>query len=99
MVIPKTISTAPASASPAVLPNASDQQASAILLGAGGWTLLPGVNLMLSSLLQNPCSTTMLSIWKETRSLRWTAVATLLPSALAVSVTAATATGAHLLGA
>jgi ferrous iron transport protein B len=29
------------------------------LLRAGGWTLLTAVNLMLSSLLNNPCSTTI----------------------------------------
>ncbi len=35
---------------------------------AGGWTLLTAVNLMLFSLLHNPCSTTIYTIWKETRS-------------------------------
>jgi ferrous iron transport protein B len=49
------------------------------LLRAGGWTVLTGVNLMLFSLLHNPCSTTIFTIYKETRSHRWTTVATLLP--------------------
>ncbi len=49
------------------------------LLHAGGWTLLTGVNLMLFSLLHNPCSTTIFTIWKETGSVKWTVVATLLP--------------------
>jgi ferrous iron transport protein B len=49
------------------------------LLRAGGWTLLTAVNLMLFSLVHNPCSTTIYTIWKETRSARWTAVAALLP--------------------
>jgi ferrous iron transport protein B len=49
------------------------------LLRAGGWTLLTAVNLMLFSLLHNPCSTTIYTIYKETRSARWTTVATLLP--------------------
>ena len=49
------------------------------LLRAGGWTLLTGVNLMLFSLLHNPCSTTIYTIWKETGSAKWTAVATLMP--------------------
>lgn len=49
------------------------------LLRAGGWTLLTGVNLMLFSLLHNPCSTTIYSIYKETRSLKWTMISTLLP--------------------
>ena len=49
------------------------------LLRAGGWTLLTGVNLMLFSLLHNPCSTTIYTIYKETRSRRWTALSALLP--------------------
>ena len=52
------------------------------LLRAGGWTLLTGVNLMLFSLLHNPCSTTLYTIYKETRSGRWTALSALLPLAL-----------------
>ena len=49
------------------------------LLRQGGWTLLTGVNLMLFSLLHNPCSTTLYTIYKETRSGRWTALSGLLP--------------------
>ena len=49
------------------------------LLRAGGWTLLTGVNLMLFSLLHNPCSTTIYTIFKETGSGRWTTLAALLP--------------------
>ena len=56
------------------------------LLRAGGWTLLTAVNLMLFSLLHNPCSTTIYTIWKETRSPRWTTVAALLPLAMGVTV-------------
>ncbi len=51
------------------------------LLEAGGWTVLTGANLMLFSLLHNPCSTTLYTIYKETGSLRWTAVSALLPLA------------------
>jgi ferrous iron transport protein B len=54
----------------------------AAVLHAGGWTLLTGVNLMLFSLVHNPCSTTIYTIWKETKSARWTAVASLLPLAM-----------------
>jgi ferrous iron transport protein B len=64
-----------------------DQAAdTAMILKAGGWTLLTGVNLMFFSLLHNPCSTTIYTIWKETRSVRWTVVATLLPLILGVTV-------------
>jgi ferrous iron transport protein B len=49
------------------------------ILRAGGWTLLTGINLMLFSLLHNPCSTTIYTIYQETKSLKWTTVATILP--------------------
>lgn len=57
-------------------------EATARLLEAGGWTLLMAVNLMLFSLVHNPCSTTLYTIWKETRSAKWTAVSALLPLGL-----------------
>ncbi|MBX3014413.1 MAG: ferrous iron transporter B [Caldilineaceae bacterium] len=57
------------------------------LLQAGGWTLLTGVNLMLFSLLHNPCSTTIYTIYKETGSKKWTTVAALLPLGMGLLVT------------
>jgi len=63
-----------------------DADATGQLLRAGGWTLLTGVNLMLFSLLHNPCSTTIYTIYRETRSAGWTTLATLLPVAIGVSV-------------
>ena len=61
-----------------VLMEASASQVG-VLLHAGGWTLLTAVNLMLFSLLHNPCSTTIYTIYKETHSKKWTLIATLLP--------------------
>lgn len=49
------------------------------ILTAGGWTLLTAVNLMLFSLLHNPCSTTIYTIYKETKSVKWTVIASVLP--------------------
>lgn len=49
------------------------------ILHAGGWTLLTGINLMLFSLLHNPCSTAIYTIYKETKSAKWAAVSTILP--------------------
>jgi ferrous iron transport protein B len=60
--------------------------AMADVLTAGGWTLLTGVCLMLFSLLHNPCSTTLYTIYRETGSARWTAVAALLPLAMGFAV-------------
>jgi len=68
------------------------------ILHAGGWTTLTAINLMLFSLIHNPCSTTILTIYNETKSLKWTAVATLLPLGLGFAVTLTTATIARALG-
>jgi ferrous iron transport protein B len=57
------------------------------VLQAGGWTLLTAINLMLFSLIHNPCSTTLYTIYKETGSLKWTAVSALLPLAMGFIIT------------
>ncbi len=57
------------------------------LLVASGWTLLTAVNLMLFSLIHNPCSTTIYTIYKETGSKRWTTLSALLPLAMGFIVT------------
>ncbi len=59
----------------------------AAILHAGGWTLLTGINLMIFSLLHNPCSTTIYTIYKETKSVKWTAISTLLPIAMGFTIT------------
>jgi len=53
---------------------------------AGGWTLLTAVNLMLFSLVHNPCSTTIYTIYKETGSVKWTAVSALLPIVMGLTL-------------
>jgi ferrous iron transport protein B len=57
------------------------------LFSASGWTLLTAVNLMLFSLLHNPCSTTIYTIRKESGSRKWTWIATLLPLGMGFAVT------------
>jgi len=54
------------------------------LLEAGGWTTLTAVCLMLFSLSHNPCSTTIFTIYKETGSAKWTALATFFPVVLGI---------------
>ncbi len=51
---------------------------------AGGWTLLTAVNLMLFSLVHNPCSTTIYTIYKETGSVKWTTISTILPVVMGI---------------
>lgn len=56
------------------------------LLANHGWTLLTAVSLMLFSLLHNPCGTTIWTIWRETRSVKWTVFGALMPLAIAIIV-------------
>ena len=62
-----------------VMFDVSGDSALSSLLNAGGWTTLTAVSLMLFSLCHNPCSTTIYTIWKETKSLKWTLVSTFVP--------------------
>ena len=50
------------------------------ILVQNGWTLLTGINAMIFSLLHFPCSTTLLTIKKETNSWKWTFLAFALPT-------------------
>lgn len=50
------------------------------------WTVLTAITLMLFSLLHYPCSTTTWTIYKETRSVKWTIISNLLPLAIAFIV-------------
>lgn len=49
---------------------------------ANGWTWVTAVCAMLFSLMHWPCSTTLLTIKKETGSLKWTALAFCLPTVI-----------------
>lgn len=69
-----------------------------ILVVQHGWTWLTALSVMLFSLLHYPCGTTLLTIFKETRSLKWTLIALLLPLAVAVLVTFTLTQAARLLG-
>lgn len=63
----------------------------AAILKAGGWTTLTAVCLMLFSLCHNPCSTTIYTIYKETKSTRWTLVATVMPIVIGCTLCAVVA--------
>lgn len=68
------------------------------VLLAHGWTKTTAVCAVLFFLMHWPCSTTLLTIHKETGSRKWTALAFLLPTAAGMAVCALTAGGARLLG-
>ncbi|HRF47759.1 MAG TPA: nucleoside recognition domain-containing protein [Anaerolineales bacterium] len=69
-----------------------------MLVGQYGWTTLTAVNLMLFSLLHNPCATTIMTMWKETRSLKWTTLGALGPLVIAFAVTFLVAVVARAFG-
>lgn len=50
------------------------------ILIQNGWTFLTALNVMLFTLLHFPCATTLLTIKKETHSLKWMVLAFLLPT-------------------
>jgi ferrous iron transport protein B len=51
-----------------------------------GWTWLTALNMMLFSLLHYPCGTTLLNIYKETKSKKWTFLAFLIPTVIAIFI-------------
>ncbi|ATP39553.1 ferrous iron transport protein B [Solibacillus sp. R5-41] len=57
-----------------------------------GWTWLTALNMMLFSLLHYPCGTTLVNIYKETKSKKWTFVAFAIPTGIAIFVTFTIAT-------
>lgn len=57
------------------------------LLILNGWTWLTAVNVMLFSLMHFPCATTLLTIKKETKSLKWTFVSFIIPTLIGIIVT------------
>lgn len=50
------------------------------LLVDNGWTMLTALNMILFSLMHWPCTTTSLTIYKETKSVRWTALSVIIPT-------------------
>lgn len=54
------------------------------LFSANGWTVITAVCTMIMCVMHFPCSTTCLTIKKETGSLKWTLVSALLPTAIGI---------------
>jgi ferrous iron transport protein B len=48
-----------------------------LLVNGNGWTLLTAINLMLFALLHNPCATTIVTIYKETKP-KWATVSVVI---------------------
>ncbi len=56
------------------------------LLIANGWNIVTAINVMLFSLFHFPCATTLLTIRKETGSLKWTLISFIIPTVLGFAV-------------
>ena len=62
------------------------------LLVTHGWTVLTALNTIIFSLMHFPCSTTCLTIHKETNSWKWTLLAFLIPTVCGIVLCLATST-------
>lgn len=69
-----------------------------LLVNGNGWTMLTAVNLMLFALLHNPCATTIITIYKETKSWKWATVSVVITLGTAFLVTFLTASFARMMG-
>ena len=56
------------------------------LLVANGWTILTAINVMMLCLMHFPCGTTLWTIKKETKSIKWTVLAFLIPTIVGISI-------------
>ena len=66
------------------LVNIDDVYSIGVILRNNGWTIITALNVMIFTLLHFPCTTTLLTIKKETNSIRWTFVSFLLPTVCGV---------------
>lgn len=79
------------------LADTGDLTALGTLLAQQGWTWLTAVCTMLFSLFHWPCSTTCITVWKETGSMKWTLLALVLPTGLGLGSCFLVSTLANLL--
>lgn len=58
----------------------------ASLFADNGWNALTAINMMLFTVFHFPCATTLLTIKKETGSVKWTVVSFLLPTVIGITL-------------
>ena len=68
------------------LVNISDYAAIGEILINNNWTILTAINVMIFTVLHFPCTTTLLSIKKETGSFKWTALSFVLPTVCGILI-------------
>lgn len=64
------------------------------ILISNGWTILTAINVMLICLMHFPCSTTLISIKKETGSWKWAGLSFIIPTVCGILICMLT-TGIH----
>ncbi len=62
------------------LSNISDTFEISSILRANGWNILTAINMMIFTVLHFPCTTTLLTIKKESGKWKWVALAFVLPT-------------------
>lgn len=68
------------------------------LLISNGWSIITAICVMLFSLMHWPCSTTCLTIKKETKSIKWTLISFLVPTVTGMIICFIFTSMARLLG-
>lgn len=68
------------------------------ILIQNGWTILTAINVMIFTILHFPCATTLLTIKKETGSLKWTLLSFAIPTVLGIVICMGTNLIYHLIG-
>ena len=56
------------------------------VLVSNGWTYVTAINVMLFSLMHWPCSTTLMTIKKESGSMKWTLAAAAIPTVMGIGL-------------
>ena len=56
------------------------------ILVNNGWTILTAINFIIFALIHFPCSTTLLTIKKETKSIKWTILSFIIPLFVGISL-------------
>ena len=68
------------------LSNIEDYGVIRSILIANGWNAATAVSFLLFTIMHWPCSTTILTILKETRSIKWTLLGVLIPALFGVLI-------------
>lgn len=68
------------------------------LFTANGWTMVTAVCMVIFVLFHFPCSTSCITVYKETKSIKWTAVSFIVPTVIGIALCIAVNGACTLLG-